>query len=132
MCTAQQIGIIATLTMRIATFALPLVISITVVSSSYALSGNEWRGLSEVEKTFYVMGVVDDWDLSSFVRDDETPTMRIQIIQHLTKCMKQMTYEQIAAIVNKWMNANPEKWSWRMSYSVYQALFGACASPETK
>jgi hypothetical protein len=50
-------------------------------------------------------------------------------VTHIVECASRnkMTYEQIIAVVEKYMQKNPEVWHERMSILVFNAVDEACA-----
>jgi hypothetical protein len=96
--------------------------------TAMAMSGNDWMQLKQVQQEIYVSGVADFWgDLAVIAkrRDSKDPLSSTAI--RITDCMSgKFTYLQIAAIVKKYMNNNPEKWHDSMSSLTGLALLEVC------
>ncbi len=86
------------------------------------VSGNEWQQYDEHTKAAYLAGVIDTW--SRISRNAiETPPLTDDWLYYrrttddlygrLANCaiLKNMTYEQLSAIANKYLNAHHEEWS---------------------
>jgi len=94
-----------------------------------AISGDEWRRLSQTAQQYYVIGVLDGWD------NLETITLLAEQ-QHpvgtgFTKrldCTEGMASVQINAIIQKYMENNRSQWHYNMALLVWTALDEVCAS----
>jgi hypothetical protein len=93
----------------------------------FCTTGNVWNGLSYAEKNYCVAGVIDTWGEVELLRLSEKPTPPANVYTLLTSCSKRgMTYPQFEAIVQKWADANPEKWHLSMTALVLQAMADTC------
>jgi Rap1a immunity proteins len=95
-----------------------------------AISGNDWKQIDPEEQRFYVVGVVDAWQHLEQVasRSVIPPSGAITVFTKIVKCVeKGMTYAQMVAIVQKYMENNPPKWHYGMTSLVWSALNEACA-----
>jgi hypothetical protein len=97
-------------------------------ATATAVSGNDWMQLKQVQQEIYVSGVVDLWgDIAAIAkrRDLKDPLSSAAI--RITGCMSnKFTYIQIAAIVKKHMDNNPQIWHDSMSSLTGLALFEVC------
>jgi hypothetical protein len=113
---------------------LSLICGVLFSGNAGATTGHEWKKWSPDCRTTYVMGVTDTWQNVETVRrasnpQDETPS----IFAPLIACMRQrMTYIQITAIVNKYLEDNPSEWHYDMASLVWTAMSGACKRTEEK
>ena len=98
-------------------------------SDAKAISGNEWKQLDPGEQRFYVVGVVDAWQHLEQVASLSVipPSGAITIFTKLVKCVSEgMTYGQMVAIVQKYMENNPAGWHYGMVSLVWSALNQVC------
>lgn len=84
------------------------------------LKGNDFRQLSDAEKTAYLMGI---WDGYMFAPAIGGKSKNDQI---LNDCIPNLQADQLLAIVNKYMDEHPEQWGEPMNFIVYSALPKSC------
>ena len=75
------------------------------------------------------MGVVDTWGniVQMYQVTKEVPNIATDSFVRLNNCMaKGMTYNQIFAIVEKFMADDPSQWHTEMSSIVWAAINNAC------
>ena len=93
-----------------------------------AISGNEWRGLPKLAQASYVAGVVDTWKSlvqASFDAKQQSPV--ITVLTKVTACATGMEYDQIHAIVQKYIETHPAVWHGNMATLVWSAFDEVCA-----
>jgi Ssp1 endopeptidase immunity protein Rap1a len=99
-------------------------------SEASAISGNEWQQGNTDEQRFYVWGVIDAWQHLKQVAALSVlpPSGAITIFTKLAKCVSErgMTYGQMFAIVQKYMENNPAEWHYAMVSLVWSALNRGC------
>jgi len=119
---------------------IPLILCFVLFAvSASAKTGNEWRNLSLAARQGYVMGVLDAWRdaedmrIASLRREKDKKSIEIlsnmpPVITHIVECMGgKMTYGQIIAIVDKYIENNPEQWHHSMVSLIWTATHEACA-----
>jgi hypothetical protein len=88
-----------------------------------ALTGNQWKELSQVTQGYYVMGVIDGWRYvgaaALAIKERNTST-------ELIKCVMKIPYSQTIGIVQKYMQDNPAIWHYSMEELIWLAAVGAC------
>ena len=88
-----------------------------------ALTGNQWKELSQVTQGYYVMGVIDGWRYvgaaALAIKERNTST-------ELIKCVMKIPYSQTIAIVQKYAQDNPAKWHYSMEELIWLAAVEAC------
>jgi hypothetical protein len=89
------------------------------------VTGNMYRQLSDAEKQFYAMGLVDGiFGAPMFgARPDGK-------IYQLSECVAKMNSEQVAAILSRELLEHPEIWHRPMNQTGVNALVGACQLKE--
>jgi hypothetical protein len=125
---------------------IPLMAVMSLASPVAAdMSGNEWRQYEEVIQRTYLAGIFDAWVeivrlaeklpiLKDPVTNEEPQTelyhrARLKdMYGKLTKCVisRNMTYEQLAAIANKYLTDHPEDWSYSMASLFRSSLHNVC------
>jgi len=115
-------------------FALIAAVSVAVVGSvSQAegvwvpnpfLSGQQYLALSASERTTYIMGLVDGIYIGPLFGASET---RVKALQ---SCLQQRTNVQIAAILSKYIQDQPERWHDGAHALFYSRMVELC--PEIK
>jgi hypothetical protein len=85
------------------------------------VTGNEYRQKSETSRYGYLQGLFDGYMFAPFIAgSNHTTAVRLH------DCASQMTPIQLSAIVDKFMNENPERWGEEMNLLAYSAIFLAC------
>ena len=84
------------------------------------ITGNEYLRLPDVNKLHYVMGVVDGIFLAPFFG---APKDKMDWIE---KFLVNMTDSQVTAIINKYLQENPQRWHESMNVIIYSAFREAC------
>lgn len=100
-------------------------------AATEALTGNDLRKQSASVRAFYVGAVVDTWiTLRTLFHtiQDLKPSAADSALIDLAICanQRQMTYEQTAAIVDKYMADNPAEWGYEMPMIVWMAFQKVC------
>jgi len=100
-----------------------------------AMNGNDWKKLSQGQQQGYIVGVVDTWmnidQLLSYNPKERTGAVATGFTT-LAKCVTQgMTYGQMTAIVQKYIENNPSQWHYTMPSIIEAAFFEVCP-PTTK
>jgi len=104
-------------------------------ASTAQISVNQYRVLPERERTIYVTAVFDGWRFmfeqlwTRETRDKDGESARAPLEKHMEKyieCVGNMTREQIRAVVDKYVQANPEDWHTQAVANVFLALGAAC------
>jgi hypothetical protein len=93
--------------------------TIVVVPHGY-YTGNSYRALPEEVKKVYVAGVIDGILYSPVFGGDQ------ESIGQFKACMAGMNSSQIGAIVNQYLEANPQDWDNDMNNLIDQAMRKAC------
>lgn len=84
------------------------------------VTGNAYRDMGPVGKHAYLMGVVDGLLLSPLLGAESKD------VQPLSDCIKGMRSDQLQAIVDAFITANPARWDDAMHFLAYGAIFDAC------
>ena len=99
-------------------------------ASGIAMSGNEWREWPAAMKRSYVWGVIDTWNNTPGVsrpvnerRSNTTPYVKLA-----TRLGKNVTYDQLYALVEKFIADNPGQLQADMASIVWAAVDKACSS----
>lgn len=119
-----------------------LMICLLFAAEANAMSGNDWRGLTQGEQASYVVGVIDAWllvrTMELTLREDRPSapfwslhSPVVGMVSNVITCLNaDVTYEQRIAIINRHMERNPDKWHNNMAMLVWDALDQAC--PKSK
>ncbi|MDG0024954.1 hypothetical protein [Trinickia sp. Y13] len=86
-------------------------------------TGNGYRGMPDMMRRAYVMGVFDGMLFSPMIATSDLPRAR-----SLGQCEERMnmTDQQLTAIVDRYLDSNPVLWGDDMHGVVYSALSEAC------
>jgi hypothetical protein len=97
-----------------------------------AISGDEWRRLSQTAQRYYVIGVLDGWDNLGTITllAEQQPPLGTGFTKQI-ECTAGMAYAQINVIIQKYMENNPSQWHNSMVLLVWPALAEVC-TPATK
>lgn len=114
---------------------LPVVASFSLLLAclnASALSGNEWKQLSVFQRNAYIWGVADAWqNLAQMEKSakDQPQRSSAVLFTNVAGCVsKGMTYGQISAIVEKYMDDHPSEWHYEMASLAWTAVQIACKS----
>jgi len=111
-----------------------------ISAPSWALTGHEWRKLTELAQLAYVLAVLDTWDETKAVAETiekgiVLPEGRPSTLQALVRnysevasCVdsKNMTKGEIYNAVKRWADANRDESDYSMSALVWLALREQC------
>src|SRR5262245_57363365 len=107
-----------------------MTVCLLCAAEARAISGNEWKQLPDTTREGYVYGVIDTWgNLTQMIEPTGKPSTSgaVRLFTDLSRCVrKEMTYGQVAAIVQKYIEKNPSQWDSEMSSLVWTALNEAC------
>jgi hypothetical protein len=97
-----------------------------------AITGNEWRQLSQTAQQYYIIGVLDGWDNLGTITllAEQKPPLESGFTKQI-ECTAGMAYAQINVIIQKYMENNPSQWNNSMVLLVWPALAEVC-TPATK
>lgn len=108
---------------------LTLSMVLAMSTPAMAVSGNDWVQLQQVRQEIYVAGVVDVYaDIAALAKSGDLKDPLSSGADAISHCINEFGYVQLAAIVKKYMNNNPEQWHDSMSKLTMRALFQACQS----
>ena len=117
--------------MRVRALGLLTIAMIVLAAPSVAraqMNVNQYRGLSESERAFYVVGLIDGWrhavDVLKGVKENETT---VTFFGKIVECTGPMTRKQVLDIVDRYVQAHPGEWNWSALSHAYLALEGACS-----
>jgi hypothetical protein len=100
-----------------------------VAVDAKAITGNEYRALSDGQRLSYVVGVFDGWGILTTTLQSvkvEVPLLD-QMFQRVVDCaMNRMTKPQVRATVDKFMNDHPEAWQYNAGSTAWVAMNEAC------
>jgi len=108
-------------TLKTLLIVLVLNFGFSIQANAGFLTGNKYRQAPEEIKTGYIMGTVDSIGALSGWGDLTTPH-----ILNINTCTKGMPADQIVAIVDKYLESNPEKWHFDMTSLTLNAIIQAC------
>lgn len=97
-----------------------MTISLNAAAEARALayfSGNAYLKLDDSRKQFYIAGIVDSMRVFAVLNPDSNP---------MILCTKEMTIDQVKAIVEKFMAENPEEWHNGMASLAMTGIMEAC------
>jgi hypothetical protein len=90
-------------------------------------NGNDYRELNKDRRRFYIAGIVD-----GLLAVSSSKTIYQEDIKKwwMVQCLgTRITFDQIRAIVDKYLNENPEQWHKPMNMLVHHAMIlGPCDS----
>jgi|ERR1700687_219884 Ssp1 endopeptidase immunity protein Rap1a len=96
--------------------------------SSGAMSGKEWRGLSDFNRSTYVAGVLDGWQAIQLTLPSGAGRYQFDQFGRLPACAvgNGMATGQTNAIVEKYMKDHPDEWQLSMPFLIVKAMNSAC------
>lgn len=130
---------------RCSSILISLIATMALISPAKAMSGNDWRQYEENVQRAYLAGIFDSWlhivrlaEEVPVLKDPVTKEEPITELHHrdrikqmygnITKCIisRNVTYEQITAIANKYLNDHPESWNSSMASLLWSSLYNVC------
>ncbi|HNP81448.1 MAG TPA: hypothetical protein PKN47_08315 [Nitrospira sp.] len=122
-----------------------LMAMIATAPPARAMTGNDWRQYEEVIQRAYLAGIFDSWAHTVHLAE-EVPILKDPVTQeepetelyhrhrvkdmygNVTKCVtsKNITYEQLTAIANRYLNDHPESWHYSMASLFWSSLYNVC------
>lgn len=84
--------------------------------------GNDYRALSERERWLYAGALLEGMLLSPLFGAEK----KGGALERLEDCVEKMTDEQLAAILDKYLRDNPERWHDYIHVIMYSALAKTC------
>lgn len=85
------------------------------------ITGNQYKAMKLEERTTYLMGVVDGLFLSPFLKAPSSESRKVKI------CVARMNNTQIRAIIDKYLDARPERWHQGMHTIFWGGLNETCS-----
>ncbi len=97
-------------------------------ANAIAIVGNQWKQFPEVGRQGYLMGVFDSWNTLRGMKDlVNSPPNFSDMVTEIAKCAAgRFSYEQMMAIVEKYMADNPASWHHDMPSLILRALSPPC------
>ena len=102
------------------------------------VNGNQFLEFEATEKELYLIGVLDGFVTADFLNplgegesyEDSKP--RLKIVLKFRDCMKSKigSSRQFKAIMDKYMNNNPEEWNQTMNLLVWNVISDLCDLPK--
>lgn len=112
------------------TFLLVLAFSGGILAQSYfsLTHGNEWRRYTSLQQTIYLTGFLDSVGLVEFSHKRGETELVARRFSSVVACLteRKITVGQVHAVVQKWMNDNPDKWDYNMSIIMLGSLRILC------
>jgi hypothetical protein len=91
------------------------------------MTANHYRGLSEGERAFYIIGLIDGWrhavEVLKGLKESETT---VKFFGKIVDCTGPMTRRQALTIVDDYVQANPDAWNRSALSHAFLALDRAC------
>jgi hypothetical protein len=105
-----------------------MVVCLLFAVDATAITGIQWRQLSQTAQQYYIIGVLDGWDnvgTITLLAEQQSPagtgfTKQIE-------CTTGMAYAQVNVIIQKYMDNNPSQWHNSMALLIWPALAEVCA-----
>jgi hypothetical protein len=84
-----------------------------------AISGNEWRQLSQTAQVYYVIGVFDgSSEFKDTILQTQEQTPVITGFEKVANCAAGMQVGQVLAIIQRYVETNPAEWHRRVSIGI--------------
>jgi hypothetical protein len=96
----------------------------TLTVSKGFLTGKEYLDMDTAEKRAYAIGIIDGLAAAALFGAPQ------EKVDWLRFCIKDMSDDQVAAILTKDLRDNPGTWHYAMNVIAYNAMFSACPHPK--
>ncbi|MBL6791504.1 MAG: hypothetical protein ISQ46_05630 [Methylophilaceae bacterium] len=92
-------------------------------------TGNDYLEKSNSERSNYIMGITDGVLSSLLYLNKEIPSEALDDVESLKTCLTSRVenLKQLTAIVDKYLQNNPERWAEPMSLLYYNSVKGICS-----
>lgn len=91
------------------------------------MSVNQYRGLSDGERAFYVVGLIDGWrHVVEVLKGRKESETTVSFFGKIVDCTGPMTRRQVLDIVDQYIQVHPGEWNWSAMSHAYLALDAAC------
>ncbi len=97
-----------------------LVIAGALAGQQRSMTGNTWKDLPDDFHFVYAAGFIEGMVVATL---QPGPSARI------AKCTDAMSYDQIKAVMGKYIADHPEKWHFNLSVLATVAILEACGRP---
>jgi hypothetical protein len=105
-----------------------MVVCLLSAVDATAITGIQWRQLSQTAQQYYIIGVLDGWDnLGTITLLAEQQSSVGTGFTKQIECTIGMAYAQVNVIIQKYMENNPSQWHNSMALLVWPALAEVCA-----
>lgn len=84
------------------------------------LTGDKYLKMTERRQADYAMGIVDGFMTSTLFGAKEN------MVRGFSTCLERMTSDQLAAIIRKHLNDNPQVWHHQLNVEVHNAFLEVC------
>lgn len=111
---------------------LALVLMLDTPTDALSLTANRWQKASEVNRTYYLFGMLDDWMQRYEVlilrsRDkDYQWSLPDTILDHAFKCVSSMGFDQTQNTIWKFINDHPERGEDNVVEIAFDVMRKAC------
>lgn len=103
---------------RLAHLALAAGVQILMSTSALALSGNEYRALSQVQRQAWLVGAIDGLLTAQLTTTNKQPGLAV--------CLSKIPVSQQQAIFEKALDADPERWNFPAAFKVLDVFNRYC------
>ena len=115
--------------LRVTALALAVVACGVAAAPAAAVTGTEWRRLAPAARSAYVAGIVDAWGGLVNVQESlGSKDVAITVFRDVVSCLRErlLSSEQVYALVERHVDANPGLAGKDMPDLVFSALADAC------
>jgi hypothetical protein len=95
-----------------------------VAAPSFAVTGNEYRALSDYERAAWAMGVLEGIITTQVITTNEKSP--------IAACVSKFAPAQIRAILDKELAKSPELWHYPAAFTVWHSFHEICGLKGTK
>ena len=116
--------------MRVHVLGILIIVVTSLAAPSIAsaqMSVNQYRGLTDGERAFYVVGLIDGWrHVVEVLKGRKESETTVSFFGKIVDCTGPMTRRQVLDIVDQYIQVHPGEWNWSAMSHAYLALDAAC------
>ena len=92
------------------------------------MRGREWLGMTDISRMIYIMGIVEGWQGMLSLGEQFGNETTTRLYKRVDTCTIPMTFNQMRAIVDKYLKENPNTSHLSMESTAWAAFNRVCPS----
>ena len=90
------------------------------------MRGREWLGMNDISRMIYIMGIVEGWQGMLSLGEQFGNETTTRLYKRVDTCTVPMTFNQMRAVVDKYLKENPSTSHYSMESTAWAAFNRVC------